>query len=463
MPAPTISDDLKAEIARRAYLGQTNNKIGRELKLHRATVEKYRPADAPATGDCVGDRPGRAPDPTPPPPDRFVEDGDSATLEKTLPGIVRTEADALRLSQVDLTVWRVKRCEIVHWSNPLNVKQGQEVVDLTKTGFNGKTRTVQALRQLPSKSEQQQQTRVKLVLERLLPKPQRDALDLLWERMKAHAPKYPKLPAPRIKGESHLAVFCLFDSHFGKLCWGPETGSNYDLKIAETVYQRAIEDLLHEVAHQPVGRICLPIGNDFFQMDNRNNTTLAGTVQDVDGRYAKVIEAGEMAVVKAVELLMTVAPVDVLWVPGNHDATTSYHLARTLGAWFRNTDRVTVDYTPTPRKYLRYGSTLLGFTHGDQEKKEDLPNLMAVEQPADWAIATVCREWLCGHDHRERKYATKPVDTYQGTTVRVCRSLAGTDAWHHKRGYVGQSQAAEVFLYSATRGYVGHDIVSARP
>jgi hypothetical protein len=33
-----------------------------------------------------------------------------------------------------------------------------------------------------------------------------------------------------------LNLYVLTDAHFGKLAWGEETGSDYDLKIAEQMY-----------------------------------------------------------------------------------------------------------------------------------------------------------------------------------------------------------------------------------
>jgi len=209
-----------------------------------------------------------------------------------------------------------------------------------------------------------------------------------------------------------------------------------------------------------VERWLFPIGNDFFHMDNRKNMTTGGTPQDVDGRYEKIIEAGEMAVIWAVERMAQTAPVSVIHVPGNHDRTASWHLARTVEMWFRNNSRVSVDRGANPRKYFRWEKTLLGLTHGNEEKKQSLPSIMSVERPQEWA-ETTCREWLCGHEHRARQWQTQPVDTHEQTTVRALRSLAGTDAWHHSKGYLS-TKAAEVYFYGKTRGYAGHSVVPAR-
>lgn len=413
----------------------------------------------------------RAPAPPPPAdPDAectrtLTEDaaGNATLLVKT-DEVVRTLADAVRVGQVDLTVWYVDRYELSDWTVPMNVKRGQAVTTLTKTNAKGESRQTEVLAWNPSASAQTQQYRVKLYLKRIVKKAIKEALDAVYERMKAHAPAYPKADkAARPTGEGFLAVLGLVDAHLGKLCWAPETGDNYDLRIAEGVYRNAVDDLMAEAGGRAITQWVLPLGNDFYHFDNARNTTFSGTPQDVDGRYAKVIEAGMMAVVWAVERLIQVAPVSLIWCPGNHDPTTSYHLSREVAAWFRRSDRVAVDYGPSPRKYFRWNSTLLGFTHGNEEKTESLPNLMATERPDDWAATkTGTREWLIGHMHRSRQWVTKPVDTFEGTTVRVLTSLAGTDAWHHRRGYISTKHSAEVLFYGRDRGYAGHAMAPAR-
>lgn len=371
---------------------------------------------------------------------------------------IATLEEAIAAAEVDTSVWMVDRWEAAAWSVPMKLSQGQEIVSLMHP--NGKK--VEALSWRSSQKFQTQQHRVRIFLKRIQTKSQKEAFDGIFKMMEEYAPKYPnKAIKTHPASEPMLAVFALFDAHFGKLAWEPETGENYDLKIADTIYRNAVEDLIAESAHRKIGRILFPIGNDFFHMDNRNNATTAGTPQDVDGRYAKIMETGERAVIWAVERLAEIAPVDVIWVPGNHDLTTSYHLVRTIKAWFRNHKNVTVDAGPSPRKYYSYGKVLLGFTHGNEEKHEALPNLMANERPMEHATS-VCREWMLGHLHQSKKFQTQPVDTRSATVIRFVRSLAGTDAWHHKKGYLSLQHAAEVYWYSAEEGYKGHAVAVAR-
>lgn len=365
----------------------------------------------------------------------FVEKGDDAECTFLTPNRIRTLAEATRVAEIDLATWRIERWEVSNWTAPKKLKD--EYV-------------------------QTKQYKVSLKLKRLAPKHVLEGLDIIFDRIKAHAPQYKAASARKIPTSPHLAVFGLFDVHFGKLCWEPETGSNYDLRIAETLYANAVEDLLAVAGRREIERILLPVGNDFYHFDNPQHTTTAGTRMDTDGRLAKVFVAGKMAVVHAIERMMAIAPVDVVWVPGNHDATTSYFLIETLNSWFRNTKSVTVDTNSlSTRKYYRYGNSLLGLTHGDSEPVASLPGLMAGEARRDWAV-TECHEWLTGHWHHERKWTTKETQQTDATVIRTLHSLSGTDAWHHRKGFVHAKKAAEVLYYAKDAGYVGQDIVTAR-
>lgn len=372
--------------------------------------------------------------------DKRVESGDRCEIDKTFRTPIRTEKDALAACEVDTSVWFVDKFETSCWSMPIKVRN------------NNKEEVVQ-----------QQQYRVKLGLKRILPKPIEEATKAIFDRMATHAINYGRMAyRNETRPETRsMAVFCLFDAHFGKMCWDRETGDNYDLAIAEMVFAHAVDDMIAECAHRNVTQIVLPIGNDFFHVDNSRNTTYNNTPQDVDGRYAKMVECGEMAVIRAVERLTLIAPVNVIWVPGNHDPTTSYHLARTVKAWFSKHESVTVNTEPTMRKYVHWNTNLIGFTHGNEERKEALHGLMTNEEPHKFAAST-CREWLTGHLHSSKVWTTKPIETQEGTVIRTLRSLAGTDAWHARKGYLNLSKAAEVYFYHATKGYVGHSVVPVR-
>lgn len=266
---------------------------------------------------------------------------------------------------------------------------------------------------------------------------------------------------PKKTHKKNLLEVSLFDVHFGKLAWERETGNKYDLKIAERIYAQAVSDLLNKIENFPVSKILFPIGQDFFHVDNWSNTTNKGTEQDVDDRFQKVFESGCMAVINAINECLEYAPVDIVWVPGNHDVETSWYLIKYLEAWFRQNKSVKVDSNPTFRKYYRYGNTLIGYTHGCEEKHQDLPLIMANEVPDLWS-KTKYRTMHIGHVHKKKVTNYVSHDSFNGVDIVVLPSLSAIDSWHYKKGYVGTNRAAECYLYNYSSGYVGHFSTNVR-
>lgn len=351
---------------------------------------------------------------------------ENATVITSESKTVRTLNAALAKAKVDLTVWEVERHVINKWD--CVAKDAKKRLTATELW------------------------QVKVFLRRKVPK-------IIEEGVKLFIQQVPSVEKAKIHYEKHsdpyLLEVSIWDHHFGKLAWGRETGENYDLKIAEQIYSDAAHELIEKSRGFNIDKIVLPIGQDFFHVDGPNNTTTAGTPQDVDGRLAKIFATGQRALVNLVDLLMGIAPTHVLWVPGNHDWYTSWYLVQVLQAHYRHTKSVTVDASEMPRKCIEYGVNLLGYTHGCDEKHASLPAIMAGQWPQEWA-RTRHREWKIGHFHKVKETHYNSAETIDGVLVRVLPSLTGTDSWHFKKGYVGGMRAAQAFLYSAKNGYAAH-------
>ena len=257
---------------------------------------------------------------------------------------VRTLEQALKASAVDTKVWEVERFVINKWDCVAKIEPK-----------NSKKKVLAAT----------ELWQVKVFLRRKVPV-------TIEEGLKLFLAQVPAAKTDRIFYEKHADPYLLevsiWDHHFGKLAWGRETGENYDLKIAEQIYSDAAHELIEKSRGFNIDKIVLPIGQDFFHVDGPNNTTTAGTPQDVDGRLAKIFATGQRALINLCDLLMGIAPVHILWVPGNHDWYTSWYLIKVLEAHYRHTRTVTVDASEMPRKHIEYGVNLLGYTHGCDEK-----------------------------------------------------------------------------------------------
>lgn len=275
-------------------------------------------------------------------------------------------------------------------------------------------------------------------------------LESFAQKAAKHAPSFARVKPIKTPTSGRLLELSIPDLHLAKLCWAQETGHrDYDIKIAVDLYRKAVASILQSAEGMGVSRILLPIGNDLLNSDNAAGTTTAGTpqAQSEDSRWKKAFMTACDLIVETVESLASQYPVDVLVVAGNHDNERCFYLGQYVKSWFRSHPNVTVDNTPTQRKYYRFGATLLGFTHGNEEKSARLPGIMANERRALWA-ETQYHEWHLGHEHRAMLHEEL------GVKIRHLPSLCPPDEWMASKGYIGNDQAAEGFVFDLEKGMV---------
>jgi hypothetical protein len=281
-------------------------------------------------------------------------------------------------------------------------------------------------------------------------------LDIIKEQYELMGNKNKYAPIIRKNDSKKKPVMyeiALFDMHLGKLAYSAETGESYDLKIAEELYMNAIYDLLAKARHLNIEKILFPVGQDLINSDGMIPETTAGTRQDNDSRYTKIYTTVSRILVSTIDMLRKCADVDIVIVPSNHDYASMFYIGEFLSAWYRNDKHVDVNNAPTQRKYYRYGKTLIGFTHGDQEKHDKLPLLMAREAQEDWAKVDFM-QWHIGHLHKRRVTKYTDGDTFNGVEVRVLPSLSASDFWHTQKGYVKGNRMATGFVFDKEEGCV---------
>lgn len=238
----------------------------------------------------------------------------------------------------------------------------------------------------------------------------------------------PAIPGPVVSDIDLLAVYPLGDPHFGMLSWAKETGENFDLGIAHQLTTAAIDRLVSSSPAAHTGML-LNLGDLFHADDSTNRTRNSGAQLDVDGRFPRIAVVALDAMVHCINRLREKhARVIVRNNRGNHDPHQAFMLSVALNAHFRNDPRVKIDMSPASFYYYRFGKVLIGSTHGDGAKLDELPSIMADDMPEDWG-ATRYRAWHCGHFHHDQ------AKEYRGVTVETHRTLAAKDSWHTHMGY----------------------------
>lgn len=248
----------------------------------------------------------------------------------------------------------------------------------------------------------------------------------------------------KLKEKSKMLEICVYDLHFGKLALNEETKDEYDHKIARRRFLYAVQDLIEKVSHYDIERILFVLGNDFFNYDTMTGTTTGGTPQDFDLMWQQLFSKGCDVLIEAIDIMKNICPVDVMWVPGNHDMVTSFYATTYIDAWYRNCKDVNVDTGLSPRKYYIYGNTLLGFTHGKEEGKR-LASLMSIEQGKHWGN-TKYHHFHIGHLHSEH------IKEESGVIITNVSSVCGNDSWHNLKGFRGATKKAQAFLWDYELG-----------
>jgi hypothetical protein len=252
---------------------------------------------------------------------------------------------------------------------------------------------------------------------------------------------------------------CLFiyqpsDVHFGKYAAAVETGEEGNRNLTATSLQRLTNQILQQVSNAyAIENQILVIGHDILHIDNPKRTTTSGTPQDTDGMWFEIIEDAVENIVLVIEKMKKISPVKVIFCPSNHDYTLGFCVAKVIEAHYRNDENVTGDYSISHRKYIAYGESLLGFTHGDGCKESDLTSIMAVEARDLWSD-TSHGFWYLGHLHH--KIAKDTI----GSSVEYVRSPSPTDSWHHRNGYIGQVKGVEGFVHDKEIGQIARLTVS---
>lgn len=238
----------------------------------------------------------------------------------------------------------------------------------------------------------------------------------------------PLVAAPKSTTDDLLTVLPIGDPHHGLYAWALECGDDFDSDIAKRITLSAVDRLMSTT---PNSKTCiiLPLGDVFHANDQTNVTPGHKHQLDVDSRFVRVlgigIETYRHAIVRALEKHEEVI---VRFVQGNHDPQSIWCLAFTIHAYFSNEPRVKVDLSPSKFWFYRFGKVLLGATHGDTVKHEQLLGVMASDQSENWGL-TKHRYFYTGHVHHQS------VREYPGLICESFRTLAAKDAYAAGHGY----------------------------
>ncbi|NEW96659.1 hypothetical protein [Rhodopseudomonas sp. BR0G17] len=262
------------------------------------------------------------------------------------------------------------------------------------------------------------------------------------------------VPPPKRVERDLMTVYPIADPHIGMLSWRPQTGADYDLKIAT---ERMLDCASAIVAKADRSRAAtiVNLGDWYHANDQRNVTPKSKHQLDVDGRWFKVQRAGVQVFRSIIDMALAKhEAVEVVNIPGNHDPEAGAALALALAGFYERNRRVHIAF-PADLYYRRFGATLFGAAHGDKLSPARMAMAMAVDQREAWG-ATAYHWFMFGHIHKDR------LDTIGDVRVESFSTIADKDN-HAAGGGWRSAQALQAVTLHKRDGELGRQRVNIPP
>lgn len=250
--------------------------------------------------------------------------------------------------------------------------------------------------------------------------------------------------------EGEVLEICLPDLHDGLLSWAQETGADYDIHIARKSFLSCLSDIVQRCRGRSFKKIIFATLGDLLHTDNDLQTTTKGTPQQADGRMAKIFNSALDMLIYGLDVLGAIAPVEVVYLSGNHDRDTGFMLIKALEMAYRKDTNYTFDTAPNPQKYRLLGVNLIGWTHGDMVHK-NMGGWLQERARKEYGLSRFA-EVHAGHLHSTSR--TEYKTTYQdgGVVVRHLPTISNASAWEHQQGYPQGTKTLMCFVWHESMG-----------
>ncbi len=358
-----------------------------------------------------------------------AEDTEAGRLLFTYVGDPITDIpQLLEQCKVDLTKWKIAEQHCKSWSGHMKISPDGKIEITHKV------------------------TNISLSVKLILAEKEnalRDLVAQLLEDLDKKAPHYPTFKWSK-KKEPHLLEIAIVDTHIGANILSYQTGGNWTPQDAADSVPWATQALVHRAGEMEIERVVFVMGNDHLHYDNfaKTTTSTRHVMPDTHIEFNTAFKLAKDSITQSVDWLIdNVAPVDVVIVPGNHDANSTMALGECLKSHYRHTpDAVRFIESPHPRRYIQYGVNLIGFAHGHVGKPERSVLAMPQEVMEAWASSRV-QEIHHGHFHTIRTH------DIGGIICRFLPSLCPATHWATKQGFLSQL-GAYGFAYHREHGQV---------
>lgn len=278
------------------------------------------------------------------------------------------------------------------------------------------------------------------------------AMRAVVEALKEEIPRAEPAPVPAPGNSDLLNQFTVTDLHFGMLSWNEETGSNYDLKIAEQLLMDWFAAAV-KMAPDAQTAILAQLGDMLHHDSHLSVTPTHANVLDADSRLQKIIRAVIRALRRIVSLLLAKHErVHIIMADANHDPAGGAWLREMFAAFFENEPRVSVDSSASTFYVYEFGETSLFYHHGHKRKIDNVDSVFAGQFREAYGRTKYSYAHI-GHLHSDALKSTNLMKVERHETLAARDAFAANGGW-----IVGRS--AKVITYHRKFGEVSRITLS---
>jgi hypothetical protein len=199
------------------------------------------------------------------------------------------------------------------------------------------------------------------------------------EGFKDDIPRVSMLAPPPLGNSNILNCYVITDYHMGMLSWKPETGDDWDLKLAEELIVKWFAQAI--VQSPDADTAVFAQMSDFLHFDGMDAVTPASKhLLDVDTRFAKVVRSAIRVLRTVIDMLLQKhQKVHIIMADANHDPVSQIWLREWFSVLYENEPRITVDKSPSPYNVYEFGSTALFFHHGHKRRVTNVSEVFAAQ------------------------------------------------------------------------------------
>jgi hypothetical protein len=260
---------------------------------------------------------------------------------------------------------------------------------------------------------------------------------------------------PKKQGNPNLInQYTLTDYHLGMMAWHEESGSDWDMKIAEDTLVNFFEIA---ISHSPEcdEAIFSELG-DFLHWDGLDAVTPGnGHLLDADTRFTKLVRVAIRVIRRVITMLLEkYQKVHLIIAEGNHNLASSVWMREMLSSFYENEPRLVIDTRPDPYYCITFGKNCLFYHHGHKRGLNNIDSVFVSKFKKEFGES----DFVYGHIGHLHNLQVKETNLM---VLEQHRTLAAKDAYASRGGW-GSDRDAKVITYHKDYGEVSRQTINIK-